>query len=196
NKLKTGGSWSTYNRGTGKYPSSVFNALQNGVWTTYTSAPYLLKSENLQNYLSKNTLAEVEAFKRFYYPLQEDSAYLTADLRSFTCEGQTLNFDDTLKTEPLKIDGEVSFGYQIDLNSKTTKEEKKLLSFWFVSGDQRYLIDQVEIDGNDGKNTLERTVNFDPGNPMTGYVQIEFPEQEPYVINIVPENASGALAKS
>ncbi|NOX89841.1 MAG: hypothetical protein GXO77_12525, partial [Calditrichaeota bacterium] len=69
NKLKTGGSWSTYNRGAGKYPSSVFNALQNGVWTTYTSAPYLLKSENLQNYLSKNTLAEVEAFKRFYYPL-------------------------------------------------------------------------------------------------------------------------------
>lgn len=52
-----------------------------------------------------------------------------------------------------------------------------------------------DCDGNDGKNTLDCKVNFDPGQAVEGYVQIEFPKQEPYVINIVPENASGALAK-
>ena len=60
---------------------------------------------------------------------------------------------------------------------------------------QKYLLDQVELNGDEKDNVLNRSVTFDPGKETEGYVQIEFPQATLFVINVVPDNASG-LAKA
>gem|GEM_PF-6437142 len=195
NKLKTGGSWSTYYRGPGQYPSSVFNDIQKGVWTRYTSAPYLLNTENLQNHLSKTAGPVVSAFKRFYYLLPEDSTYLQADLKSFNYEGSPLSFDDTLKTDSITVKGQVSFTFRMDIKSETLKEDETLLTFWFVGDQGKYLLDEVTLEANHEQKSLEKKIYFKTEKPMKGYVQIDFPQQKPYIMNVVPQTMNTALAK-
>ncbi len=142
--------------------------------------------------MSKTTLAEVDAFKRFYFPAN-DSAYFTLDLKEFDADGQRLNFYYGLNSDTLRVEEPITFNYQIDLGDHYRAGQ--WLSFYFVADGQKYLLDQVELSGNEKDNVINRSVTFDPGKATEGYVQIEFPQATPFVVNVVPDNATG-LAKA
>ncbi len=192
-KRSTGSSWYAYNYGSGKYPSICPNKSTGTVWTTYTSAPYLLKTENPNGWLAKSALAEVASFKRFYYS-RSDSGYYTVDLKKFTANGQALTFYQNLNSDTIAINGLTDFDYQLEMGENI--EAGDLLSFWFVTDEQKYFLDAVQLDGNEAQTVIERSLSFDPGQPVKGYVQIEFSDNEPFVINVVPDNGNGSLAKN
>ncbi len=192
-KRSSGSSWSLSSFGSGKYPNICPNKSLGTVWTTYTSAPYLLKTENLNGYLAKSAIAEVASFKRFDYS-RSDSGYFTVDLKEFTANGQALTFYHNLNSDTIAIDGLTDFDYQLEMGENI--EAGDLLSFWFVTDDQKYFLDRVQLEGDEAQTVIERSLSFDPGQPVKGYVQIEFSDNAPFVINVVPDNGNGSLAKN
>ena len=188
--------WSGADYGPGYYPNLPSEDNPVPIWTTYNSAPYLLKTYILNSYLAKNTISEVREYKRFIFPTDMDSTYLTANLKYFSYNDQALSFGPKLRSRSIRIDNEGLFKYRIELDSLKANVNRERIRFWFVSGDEKYLLDQVELTGEEKENTLDRSVTFDAGKAKEGYVQIDFPDSQPFVINVVPEDNSGSgLAK-
>ncbi|MHB2154512.1 MXAN_6640 family putative metalloprotease [Calditrichota bacterium GD2] len=192
-KRTSGSSWYLSSYGSGKYPNICPNKSIGAVWTTYTSAPYLLKTENLSGWLAKSTLAETEPFKRFYYS-KNDSGYFTVDLKDFTVDGQKLVFYQNLNSDTIEINGLTDFTYQLQIGENC--QAGILLSFWFVTDEQKYFLDEVELSGDEANTVIERHLSLDPVKPSKGYVLIEFSDNEPFVINVVPDMGNGSLAKN
>ena len=188
--------WTSADYGPGYYPNLPLEDFPVPIWTTYNSAPYLLKDYILYSYLAKNAITKAREYKRFIFPTDIDSTYLIANLKNFSYNNNDLSFGQKLRSEPIKIEGEGIFKYRIELNSLNIKVNHERLRFWFVSGDEKYLLDQVELSGEEKENLLDRSVTFDAGKTKEGYVQIDFPDSQPFVINVVPEDNSGSgLAK-
>ncbi|HHE55749.1 MAG TPA: hypothetical protein ENL21_08200, partial [Caldithrix abyssi] len=182
-KRSSGSSWSLSSYGDGMYPNICPDKSVCAVWTKYTSAPYLLKTENFNGWLAKSSIAEVESFKRFYYP-KSDSGYFTVDLKEFTANGQRLMFYQQLNSDTIALNGLSDFNYQLEVGENI--EAGDLLSFWFVTDEQKYFLDEVQLNGDEAQSIIERSLSFDASQPVKGCVQIEFKEKEPFVINVVP----------
>jgi len=187
--------WSKADYGAGHYPNLPTADSPVTVWTTYNSSPYLLKNYIMNSYLTKNAIAEVSEYKRFIYPTGQDSVYLNVDLQHISINGEPITFGQGLKTNPIKINGEASFDYRVVLDTVGMETGQELMSFWFVSGGKKYLLDQVKTDGNEKSGKIERRVYFAPGKTINGHVEITFGKEKPFIMNVVPAEGENSFSK-
>ena len=77
------------------YPNLPLEDSPVNIWTTYHSAPYLLKDYIMNSYLTKKAIAE--KYKRFVYFNTQDSISLIVNLKRFSIDGKRLTFVQGLK---------------------------------------------------------------------------------------------------
>lgn len=183
-KQKSSSSWSFTDFSSGKYPSVCANASQGAVWTKYGTAPYLLKSENMQSGRgnSPNAYSSL-ALKRFYY--DEGSSVSVAELRAFSVNGDSYSFDDTLKTVSVFFKGKDSVSYSIKYLTDMSYKDKRNLDFVYVSEKERCLMENVSLHEEKAGVYVQKTFLFEnKGNP--GKVWLEFGGEKPFIVNCAP----------
>ncbi len=186
-KQKSGSNWTATNYGSGKYPSVAAHADLGAVWTRYTSAPYLLKTENSNTYLTKTSALPVAVVKRFYYDGKEVSV---VELSDFTMNGKEYLFDDTLTTEALAFSGSDAFNYRLDYVTKNYLDETPVLLF--TSGER--VMNREDLDWSEANTVSASGFTYVQDVAATEKVRLKFSGSEPFVVTVVKEGKEAAKA--
>jgi len=188
-KQKSGSSWNYTNLGSGKYPSLSAKASAGAVWSMYNSAPYLLKTEQLQGYLGKTSAVDVIAQKRFYFPEKEQIS--VAQMTELTLQGSSLQLNDSLSGPSRWLDASNAINCQMKYLTKKGPQDA-VMQFWYESAGIRSMMDAMTLNWKDS--VAYKQFTFEPSKSGLATVSLDFSGPAPVAVNVIPEG--GVLAKA
>lgn len=205
---KSGYSWNEANFSDGNYPNISYNSQTGAVWTKFTSAPYLIKSElgsgGLAKVVGETESITYEESKRFYYPLAarfEDSfdSYIV-QLDGMYVNGKLCHFDDQLQSESLKLKKKNEIELLWSVFSDYVPDNIILMRFYFKTEKGKYLLDTITSDElwpvqkEEVQNVYKR-LDYYINEKMDGTVIIEFDKNDPYIATVLNDETESVLAK-
>jgi hypothetical protein len=202
------GTWTSTNFADGKYTSLADKSASGAVWTRFTSAPYLLKTDLGDGVLHKsagNLEEECIIAKRFEFPvkvLDNTDDLLILDLENFSVNGNSLQFDDNLQSGSIALSGSNKIVMQWQARNIYLKQNTPLLRFYFKTDTEKYLLQTVDsadlLDKSPAAlQNSSATVNFSCQGGLTGRIVIEFADAIPYHVTLLKGGEDdGSAAKS
>ncbi len=173
-KKKSGSSWSTKNFSSGKYPTTPDRGVSCAVWTKYSSAPYIIKSDfetqQLYKGISADSLSEkpLTVNQRFDYlfPVSEsEKEFMSLVLSSTTVNEIPVEFDDDNTGSTLRFSGsdDVEMNWTVFRKNSTTAlgAETPVMDIYLVEGEKRTVLERyIMADFQGGEDKEAITTSF------------------------------------
>jgi len=213
-KKKSGSSWSTKNFSSGKYPTTPDRGVSCAVWTKYSSAPYIIKSDfetqQLYKVISADSLSEkpLTVNQRFDYlfPVSEsEKEFMSLVLSSTTVNEIPVEFDDDNTGSTLRFSGsdDVEMNWTVFRKNSTTTlgAETPVMDIYLVEGEkrtvlERYIMADFQTDSNNEEEAMTTSFLYSALDDANGYLEIVFPETQPHITNLLAEtDEAESLAK-
>jgi len=211
-KVYNGSSWSSATSyGNGKFASIPHDRPTGAVWTSYTSAPYILNTDYTSGgggeTLSKSSSSDSVSFKesplvvhkRFDYNFSADTTkfeFLSLKLTATNVNNKEVEFDDNNKGNTIHLSGSDDVVMTWETVAKDIGKDldkmTELMYIYLVEGRERTLLEKYYLqdfynDDKDKEGETSTSFYYSALNAKEAYLEISFGKHEPMITNIVDE---------